>query len=260
MVETRYVKSEALNSEVLLKAILPDKNEVKNIMILLHGNMNPEKAVELWNVIPSELDLEELCNRYQMAVVIPLMENRYYISTKEYDCESLVAQELPDYMKRSYGISESVEVILAGISMGGFGATLISARTGVFWKVISISGAYIVKDVEMGNPEVWGSLNPYSLNIRKSFLYYFLPLSDLSQSTERNALAALKLFHERSENPKFVVTCGTDEWFYSRNIELIGKMEEVGMDYWFYPIEHGRHDADCFKKGLWKAMEYMYYK
>ena len=260
MVETRYVKSEALSSEVLLKAILPDKNEVKNIMILLHGNMNPEKAVELWNVLPSELNLEELCNRYQMAVVIPLMENRYYISTKEYDCESLVAQELPDYMKRSYGISESVEVILAGISMGGFGATLISARTGVFRKVISISGAYIARDVEMGNPEVWGSLNPYSLNIRKSFLYYFLPLSDLSQSTERNALAALKLFHERSENPKFVVTCGTDEWFYSRNIELIGKMEEVGMDYWFYPVEHGRHDPDCFKKGLWKAMEYMYYK
>ena len=120
MVETRCVKSNALNSEVLLKAILPDKNEVKNIMILLHGNMNPEKAVELWNVIPSQLDLEELCNRYQMAVAIPLMENRYYISTKEYDCEGLVAQELPDYMKRSYGISESVEVILAGISMGGF--------------------------------------------------------------------------------------------------------------------------------------------
>lgn len=37
-------------------------------------------------------------------------------------------------------------------------------------------------------------------------------------------------------------------------------MEEVGMDYWFYPVEYGRHDADCFKKGLWKAMEYMYYK
>ena len=30
MVETRYVKSEALSSEVLLKAILPDKNEVTN--------------------------------------------------------------------------------------------------------------------------------------------------------------------------------------------------------------------------------------
>lgn len=84
-------------------------------------------------------------------------------------------------MKHRYHLPDSVEMVLAGISMGGYGAALIAAQTGKFSTIISIAGAYIAKDVEIGNTEVWGSLTPYSVDLKKTFLYYFLPLSDLEE-------------------------------------------------------------------------------
>ena len=115
MVDTITVWSEALNSTTLLKIILPDQADSKKIMILLHGNMNPELSTELLERFPKELALEELCNRFGVAVVIPLMKNRYYISTKDYDCNRFVAVELPELVRKKYGISDSVEMCFIGI-------------------------------------------------------------------------------------------------------------------------------------------------
>lgn len=255
MIETFVVKSEALSMNTTLKVILPNDKKISTLMIFLHGKMHPELSGELLDSIPKKLNLEELCNKYHMAVVIPLMKNRYYISTEDYDCAKYIACELPKYIKTKYGISDSVEMILAGSSMGGFGATLIGAKTGIFQKIISISGSYIAEDVEIGNPKVWGNLTPYSADLKKTFLYYFLPVEDLSSSTDRNALAALEFFSERGENPEFFVTCGTEDFLYSRNIAFAEALNKRGIKHQFYPIEHGEHDADCFRSGLWKAVE-----
>ena len=255
MVETIKVWSEVLNTTILLKVVVPDRVSSQKLMILLHGKMEPELSTELLELLPQELALEELSNEFGMAVVLPLMENRYYISTKDYDCNRFVSWELPNLVMNKYDISDSVEQILAGVSMGGFGATLIGARTGAFQKIISISGAYIANDVKIGNPEVWGNLLPNSQRLNKSFLYYFLPLEDLEQSIDRNALAALPLFQK--DKTVIVATCGTKDWLYPRNLKLVEEMENNRLQFKFYPLENGDHEAECFKDGLRKAIEYL---
>lgn len=256
MIETIILKSEALNTNATIDFIRPNTGHVQNLMILLHGNMNSESSVELFHNLPEELELEALCDKYHMMTVMPLTRNRYYISTDDYDCGKYVASELPDYIKQRYELQDSIEIMLAGISMGGYGATLIAAHSqGLFSKIISLSGAYIAKDVEIGNPEVWGSLTPNSAD-KNTFLHYFLPLSDLKESTDRNALTALKLFKEHGERPKFVVTCGTEDWLYKRNLDFLKELDFYGIDYVFNCIDGGNHDPDCFRRGLWNAVEY----
>ncbi len=259
MIHTINFNSEALKTSAILKVVLPNDQQIKKLMILLHGNMNPELSVELLDKFSLELDLEALCDKYHMAVVIPLMKNRYYISTDDYNCDEYISYELPDYIKKKYNISDSAESILAGVSMGGFGAVLIAARTGAFQKIVSISGAYIAKDVEIGNPEVWGNLTPYSGNLSDTFLYYFLPLKDLPDSTERDAVAALELFNRRRDKPVIVVTCGTKDWLYPRNMEFVKELERREIEHQFYSIDKGEHESDCFQKGLWKAIDYLCY-
>ncbi len=225
-------------------------------MILLHGTMNPEMCIELFELLPQELSLEELCNKYSVAVVIPLMKNRYYISDEKCNCDQFIAEEIPRLMKEKYKISDSKEYILAGISMGAYGATLVGARTtGVFKRIISISGAYIAHDVEIGNPVVWGDLRPDSDKLDETFLYYFLPLEDLEQSVDRNAMAALSLITR--DETMIVATCGTKDWLYSRNLEFVKAMDKNQLSYKFFEIEAGMHDAECFKEGLRKAIEYL---
>ncbi len=255
MVDTISIQAEALHSTTLLKVIRPDKGNINKVMLLLHGHMEPELSTEILKYMPEELELEELCNQYGIMVVIPLMQNRYYISTKDYNCGLFVAQELPEVIIENYGIAEGKEWILAGISMGGFGATLIGAQTGVFRQIISISGAFIAHDVAIGNPQVWGNLLPNSMNLYTSFLYHFLPLEDLEQSVERNALAALELLQK--DRTIIVATCGTSDMLYTRNLEFKRAMDKYKVNYQFYPLENGEHEPECFKAGLWKAVEYL---
>ena len=256
MIERLIFKTQALGTDSEINIIRPNDGKIQCLMILLHGNLHTENPGELFSKIPEALDLEALCDKYHIMIAIPFMRNRYYISTEDYDCDLYVARELPDYLKCKYHLSDSIEMILAGVSMGGYGAVLIGARTaGVFSKIISVSGAYIANDVEVGNPEVWGTLTPDSSGLKNSFLYYFLPLSDLGESMDRNALAAIRLFKEQNKMPQLVITCGIKDWLYQRNLDLVKALDDSGINYVFNQIQGGGHDEDCFKIGLWNAME-----
>ncbi|MBO5389997.1 MAG: hypothetical protein J6A59_18020 [Lachnospiraceae bacterium] len=127
-------------------------------------------CIELFELLPQELSLEELCNKYGMTIVIPLMKNRYYISDE-------------------------------------------------------------------------------------TFLYYFLPLEDLEQSVDRNAMAALSLITR--DETMIVAICGTKDWLYLRNLEFVKANDKTQLSYKFFEIEAGTHDAECFRESLRKAIEYI---
>lgn len=71
--------------------------------------------------------------------------------------------------------------------------------------------------------EAWGKLTPHSNGFEESFLYYFLPLENLEESIDRNPVAAIQVFPK--DQAAIVVTCGTKDWLYPRNLEFIKKSE-----------------------------------
>ena len=255
MIETCTVKSKTLHSDVTCKVIIPQKIEIHKVLILLHGNIYPEGAFFLIENLPKELSLEELCEKYHMMVIIPYMKSCYYISSEEYNCDRFIAGELVDWIHGQYGFKEDPELILGGISMGGYGASLISSHTSIFEKIISVSGAYITNDIIIGNPEVWGDRKPTMESAIGSYLYYFLPLSEVEDSMEKNVFASISMFKKNQINPVFFIACGTKDWLYDRNLFFAEKLKEQGIGYDFYSIPDGDHDADCFKMGLWATME-----
>lgn len=97
-------------------------------------------------------------------------------------------------------------------------------------------------------------MTPHSNGFEESFLYYFLPLENLEESIDRNPVAAIQVFPK--DQAAIVVTCGTKDWLYPRNLEFVKKMDENRVKYKFYPIENGEHEEKCFQTGLWTAMEH----
>lgn len=253
-------RSEALRGDVELRIVIPKKKTwkpIEKLMILLHGKVEPEVDSVKCKILSEKLGLEDLCEKYHVLAVIPSMKNCYYISTEDYNCEKFLAEELPTLLCGKYGVSENVEKILAGVSMGGYGAVLIELNRGIFDKVVSVSGSFIVDDILLGNPEVWGRRKPTRGSTEGCFLYYFLPLDRLEDSNEKNVFAALSQYN-REDNPcEFILTCGTKDWLYSRNLDFIEKLKEQGISHRFIPVQDGDHESECFREGLWEAFENM---
>lgn len=255
MSELITMKSEALGADTAVKVTKPETGLPDKILLLLHGDIYPECEFSVIENLPEELSLGELCEKYRLLAAIPYMKNRYYISTEDYNCERFIAEELPAMFRERYGLSKEAEAILGGISMGGYGASLIGANSGAFRKIISISGAYITNDIIIGNPEVWGDRMPVPGSVKGSYLQYFLPLGSLEGSRERNVEAALDELSRGRNTAVFVLSCGDEDWLYERNLRFIERLKEDNISYTFDKIPGGGHDSLCFKEGLWKVME-----
>ena len=256
MMEKLILPSQYLHEETTLQICYPENLKPERVLILLHGLVNPEGMFSLVEAFSLELEPEAFCRKYRLAIVTPFMWNRYYISTPDYDCEKFLVQELLPLLQQKFALPDLKNFLLGGVSMGGYGAALLAARTGLFSQVITISGAFISRDVLIGNPEVWEGRQPTIASTRGTFLQAFLPLDTLEESKERNVFAALSLLKEHPDPPRFVVTCGTEDWLYKRNQLFLRQLEEEKSPYRFLPIP-GSHTGDCFREGLWKGMEMM---
>ena len=254
MIERTNVWSPELNSYIDINYIIP-KNKIDKIMILLHGKIDTDNSKKDIDDFIDKLELEKLSEKFGVAIAIPLMKNCYYISSEEYRCDNFIAKELPELTRKYINVSAETQLILGGVSMGGYGAMLIAAaQAKEFDKVISISGSFIAHDVAIGDPRIWGELKPDSEEVKDTFIESFLPLDDIEDNKHKNPIAALRLLREGM--PMVVLTCGTKEWLYSRNKDLMETLDKLKMRYKFIPIEEGKHELECFREGLWKAMKY----
>lgn len=254
MIELATISSNALHENVTLRIVTPSGNRTERILFLLHGSISPEGDYSLIEKMPQDLGLEKLCNQYKLITITPYMKNCYYISSEQYNCDLFISEELPEWICSHYSLPDNMELILGGISMGGYGAVLIGVHTNVFHKIISISGAFITNDIEIGNPEIWGNMLPDAESVRNTYLSYFLPLEELHESKEKNVFAALRSLDPKLTDRYFVVTCGTDDRMLSRNELLTGIMRELKIDHNFMKFNNGGHDNACFRKGLWEAV------
>ena len=238
-------KSECLNKEVSLGVVLPDV--VEKIVVLLHGFGGTHR------ILNSILPLEEYARKYKVMLVMPDMGDCYYIDKENFNVSRFVSCELLEFIRRAFGISEETGVVLAGISMGGYGSVLIGTKyPEKFEAVVSISGAFIASDVVIGNPQVVGTGKPGEV-----FNYYhriFGPFSTLEDSVERNPLAAVKAVVPE-KMPHIYLTYGSEDLLLERGEKLKLILEERKLCYDWKVIEGGDHVAASFDEGLRYAFD-----
>ena len=112
----------------------PYRRKPMRTLFLLHGYTG---NAENW--IP-----EELMEKYNFAVISPNGENGFYLDGEATGShyQTLVATELTDYVRRTFGLARSREdTYIIGISMGGFGTwNLVLTYPGVYRCAAPICG------------------------------------------------------------------------------------------------------------------------
>lgn len=239
------IKSEYLQCETAVGVILPKK--IEKFLLLLHGYDGSFEQLD------EKLPLAEYANLHNMMIVIPNMNNGYYLDKCNYRVNEFLMSEVIPMIFCEFELKEELPMYIAGISMGGYGSLLIGAAfPEKFKKIISVSGAFIAHDVAIGNPQVVGTIE--NKETLKYFADIFAPFETLENDIYKNPIAAIIECHANVV-PKLIITCGTRDLLYERNLAAIQRFSEHGIEYDWFPIEEGIHDYKCFDVGFRSAFQ-----
>ena len=182
-----------------------------SLIISLHGGGGSQKELESW--VP--LILEEMAKGDFPAAIwsMPSAGRSFYMNAKDgsADWESVIVDEYIPAVMRQYGITDTNNVVITGISMGGMGglriafkypekfgavAVLAPAIEATFnWEALTISDTFYRKDIytkifgDPVDPEYWEANHPTAIaNVRPR------SLDDLNIYIEVGDVDSLKLY------------------------------------------------------------------
>ena len=215
-------------------------------LFLLHGYTG---SADNW--VP-----EDLSRKYRFAVVCPNGENSFWLDgiSTGHSFATLLGEELPDYLKDTFGLARSAEdTYILGLSMGGFGALHTAfAYPERFGKVGAMSSALIHREVagmdESGGNEV------------ANFEYYRECFGDPKKLLgSRNDPEALidGLLAEGKAIPKIYMCCGTEDFLLERNRDMHNFLCDRHV-YHLYHESKGSHDMVFWNEYTQKIVEWMF--
>jgi S-formylglutathione hydrolase FrmB len=198
---------------------------------------------------------EQLAEAHQIAIVFPDVPDTYYLNQSWNRCytEDFIIKEFIPYITEKYQLpAHGGSMFLAGISMGGFGSLLLGAHhPDLFRKIICISGAFILDDLIIGNPEIVGSAS----NIHH-FRNLFGDIPTLADDGMRNPLYAIENMDSKQSFPPVFLSCGTEDLLFKRNIRLHRRLQELGIDVNWYEAA-GNHNWDFFQQAILSAFGWL---
>lgn len=193
--------------------------------------------------------LENFAEKYHTAIVIPDLPDTYYMNHPWENCytEDFLIQEFLPYICKKYHLpSQYEDTFIAGASMGGFGSLLIGSHfPELFGKIACISGAFIIDDILIGNPEVIG-------NAATNFSHFqnlFGDIPSLMDCEQRNPMIAAAKALENHTFPSVFMACGKKDMLYTRNVKFRDSLKELGADITWMEMQGG-HNWECFNLAL----------
>lgn len=248
--------SNVLEMEVNLNVILPQTTKKKigtetkgltqdvPVLYLLHG-MGGNHSV--WERRSS---IERYVAQYQLAVIMPSGDLGFYTDTT-YDMNywTFVSEELPEIVHELFPqlTTKREKTFAAGLSMGGYGALKLGLKKPEnFAAVASLSGAIAIG-------EDMDSL----LQIRKAAYWegIFGPLDQVKGSVNDPDFLLEALVASGTEQPRFFLACGEQDFLYGASEAMAEKMAAKGVAVTF---EHGMgiHDWQFWDQWIQRALEW----
>lgn len=220
-----------------IKLGIVKSENIKKICVFLGGYDAPiENTIDL-------MRLEDFAEKYGMMFVVVEDNNRFYISLENYICEVI-----PRYIRDKYAHLADIDLYLAGVSMGGFGALLNGfLRPDSYKAVIALSSALLPIEFSKGNKLLFASDEQYAaakriLGLADDQLPY-----EVRDNTRVNPLALVEALDEEviMKLPPVYMACGKSDIWYRSNKELESVLNKRAVDYLFTEYEGG-HDDDLF--------------
>jgi S-formylglutathione hydrolase FrmB len=223
----------------------PHKERPMKTLFLLHGYYG---CAGSW--VP-----EFVADMYNIALVSPAGDNSFWLdgaaTGRKY--ASFVGEELPDYLRRTFGLANGADdTYVMGLSMGGFGAL----HTGLafpkqFGKIGAMSSALITHEV--------AKMKPGESNDVANYEYYhecFGDPSELLAGENNPETLALKLKGSGEKLPDIFLCCGTEDFLLENNRELHRFFEEHGIAHEYFESKGG-HDMQFWGEYSEKIIKWM---
>lgn len=238
---TASYHSEALNKQVTYRAIIPETK--RNIdeslkspkklyptLYLLHGYTGDENDWLQYSLI------RELAEKHEIAIIMPAGENSFYfdppIGPK---FSTFIGKELVEKTRALFPLShERGDTLLAGFSMGGYGALLngiLHAKT--FGFVGSFSGVVL-----SASPDI----NEGTIKIPLPILQIIVKSGEWKDLPPRlDILQLLEDPKNRKKLPELFLSCGTEDYLYRENSYLHNYLEKKDISHHYFEAS-GEHD------------------
>ena len=199
---------------------------------------------------------EYLPEKYDFAIVMPNAENSFYLDglSTGHAFETMVAFELVDYVRRTFGLAMGPEeTYIAGMSMGGFGALHTAlAHPDRFGKIGALSSALVVHEL--------AGMKPGDDNGMANYAYYRECFGDLSTAAERDVnpeVLVKKLKAGGTPIPQMYICCGTEDFLIEHNRRFHSFLEAEGIDH-IYRESKGIHDMVFWSEYIVKICDWMF--
>ena len=198
--------------------------------------------------------LPALALKFNVNFIVPAGENSFYLnlksSTRKY--ADYVGFELLEFCHNAFGFDISREnTIVAGLSMGGFGALHTGlAYPDKFSKIIALSSALIIHNIK--------DIKPGFADMISTYEYYediFGPLDKLVESDKNPETLVLNCLKNKVTMPELYLAIGTEDFLYKEN-QLFRKFLTDNKVPFTYKEEPGVHDYSFWNKYLDLGLEW----
>lgn len=231
-----------------VKVVLPDHGKIEYAMYFLHGSY-----CDAQNCLDN-MDTEAIANKHNMAIIIPDCGNFFYIdhgvATGNYG--KFVGRELVEITRRKFNLpKEREKIIIAGFSMGGYGAIrngLINSKR--FGHIIVLSGAFLFeKSANMLDG------TRYAYMKKNLFEAQFKEQAIPGEHDKDYKYLLNKVLAEGKPVPKIYMTAGIEEVLAPLSDDFAEYLDEKKLEY-KYEKFHGGHDWDFWRERVEPAIEW----
>jgi len=196
--------------------------------------------------------LSEISKQYNVAIIMPDGENHFYVDSPVRGDEygNYIGHELINFSRTLFPLSRKREdTIIAGISMGGYGALRNGLKYHeIFGHIIACSPAIIIDDINRGTliATVTGATNSFYRSV-------FGELSGIEQSDLSPRWLAAQMAESGIAFPDIFWGCGTNDLLSEPSRTLDTELTALGVehDYREYP---GTHDPEVFTPTLYDGL------
>jgi putative tributyrin esterase len=198
--------------------------------------------------------VEIWAKKYHYAVVMPDGANYFYLDNEgtgeRYG--AYVGEELVSVTRLMFPLSQSKEdTVIAGLSMGGFGALRNGFRyADTFGAIVALSPALITDEVANMKQGVSNPIAPYGF-----YRHTFGNPSNLIGS-DRDPKYLSNECRRRGTMPRLFLACGTEDFLFPRSDDFHAHLNTIKYPHVWWQ-QKGNHDFSFWNKAMPAALDWL---
>jgi S-formylglutathione hydrolase FrmB len=258
VIESLKLESKLVGYPVEYSVYLPADYETSNrsypVLYLLHGYSDDETGWIQYGEANMIAD-KGISNGDYPPCIIVMPDGKVTWYANSFDgkdpWEDMFIKEFIPFIEQQYRIRQQKQFrAIAGLSMGGNGALMLSMRhTDLFSSCVAMSAGTFTDE------EILAS-NTYD----RYFGDIYGPKNGNSVSEHWKAYSPLYLLDsvdkEKLKSVRYYIDCGDDDFLYKGNAALHVKMRDLGIPHEFR-VRNGSHEWSYWRTGLYDGLKFI---